>query len=41
MLARMIIVPLPTWVILTVVGLSVFAGVTLWYHLRSRPDQGE
>ncbi len=41
MLARMIIVPLPSWVILTVGGLSVFAGVALWYHLGSRPDKGE
>lgn len=36
MLARMVVVPLPMWVILTVISLSVFAGAALWYCLRSR-----
>ena len=41
MLARMVVIPLPTWFILTVVTLSVFAGVAFWYCLRSRPDKEE
>ena len=41
MLARMTIVLLPTWVILTVVGLSVFVGAGLWYYLSIRSDEGE
>ncbi|MCH8965450.1 MAG: hypothetical protein IIB58_10850 [Planctomycetes bacterium] len=41
MLARMVVVPLPTWVILTVLSLSVFAGAASWYCLRSRPDKEE
>lgn len=41
MLARMVVVPLSTWVILTVLSLSVFAGAASWYCLRSRPDKEE
>ena len=41
MLARMVVVPLPTWVILTVLSLSVFVGAASWYCLRSRPDKEE
>lgn len=39
--ARMVIAPLPTWIILAVVSLLVFAGAALWYYLRSTPDNGE
>ncbi len=41
MLARTVAVPIPTWAILAVVRLAVFAGVALWYHFGSRPDKGE
>ncbi len=41
MLARMVVVPPATWVLLTVVSLLLFAGAALWYCLRSRPDKGK